>query len=329
MIKTKSFGLAYELKNEEKLPVPLFDVHINFWNVNGKNVSPFIDFGIKVINFRSIKKLTFSAPFPIKDEDIVDLSYLLGATESQLIFNDLEFNYGTIPKGYSFIYKQGEKIAFVPIKCGLDDNNYINEVTVNSNQSQNFNVSFNISQYRSFPQDTTAIYFRFRIKSNKLVETLMKKLKEKNYYLESAFVERQIIDIKFNDARNMNRSDFNNIKKDTFEFAKFKSVHLFLMVPSSYEVTVLDNFSECRQLEDGWNNYLQNKDNKKTKNKTYENLIVYHWKKKAKHKNDSFDKFTQLIKLEYKDTNLKLLLFYCIVVIILGAFGSGLAEKLF
>lgn len=45
MIKTKSFGLAYKFKkqkNGEKIVVPIFDIHINFWNIPNKDNSPLL-----------------------------------------------------------------------------------------------------------------------------------------------------------------------------------------------------------------------------------------------------------------------------------------------
>ena len=91
------------------------------------------------------------------------------------------------------------------------------------------------------------------------------------------------------------------------------------MVPSSHEVTIWDNFSECRNLEsEGWEDYLQDK-------VSTDKIAVYHWKKK-KEQNSPVDEFTQLIKIEHKATDWKIILMYCFVVIILGAIGSLVAS---
>lgn len=323
MSKTESFGLAYKVKplqKNETLIEPIFDVHINFWHVSTKE-SPFIDFGIKITDYKHVQKITFSAPFPVSVKEIFDLSYVLTSNETQLIFSDLTYKFETIPKKYSLISNDSETIVFLPIKCDLNGENFFTGVETNDSNEQNFNITIDMTQYKALP-NASSIYFRFRIKNEAILGKFLHKLQEKNYYLESAFVERQIIDIKFNDARNIDRSEFTRVESENCIYAKFKSIHLFLMVPSSYEVTIWDNFSECRQLEDGWDNYLLNNiDSKKIDNK---NILVYHWKKKAYRKN-YFDKFTQLIRIELKDTNLKLIIYYCFIVVLLGAIGSGLA----
>ncbi|MBQ2848433.1 MAG: hypothetical protein IJE74_09285 [Clostridia bacterium] len=323
MIKTKSFGLAYSLIDpncKDPNVNPIFDVHINFWNISKKE-SPFIDFGIKITNYKNVHKITFSAPLSVSVEEIFDLSYVLDKEETQLIFSDLTYKFESIPKKYSLIHNDSEKIVFLPIKNDLNAKTFITEVESNNTVEQNFNMTIDLTQYNSIPNDATSVYFRFRIKNDSVAEIFLQKLQEQNYYLESAFVERQIIDIKFNDARNIDRSEVSRVEKENCAYAKFRSIHLFLMVPSSYNVTVWDNFSECRQLEDGWDKYLLKND---SNNINIKNILVYHWKKKAYRKN-YFDKFTQLIKIELKDTNVKLIFYYCIIIVILGALGSGLA----
>lgn len=277
-----------------------------------------IDFGIKISDFKSVQKITFSAPFPLSVNDIIDLSHYLKHEESQLIFSDLKYKFEEETNKYSSINNGNEKIVFLPIKHNTGNKKYYDNVIPNQNDSDNFHITIDVKKYLHIPGDTTAIYFRFRIKSNQITQTMLRKLKDKNYYLESAFLERQTIDIKFNDARNIDSAESSRIEGFKFHFAKFRSVHLFLMVPSSYEVTIWDNFSDCRQLENGWGNYLQTSE-------PIDDIIVYHWQKKDTISNQ-LDKFTQLIKIEYKYTNLKLIILYCLVVIVLGAFGSGLAS---
>lgn len=323
MYKAKSFALAYKLKDNGTIK-PGFDAHINFWNIPQNDKFPFIDFGIKITDFKDVEKITFSAPFNSQDVDFVDLSHTFNLETSKLIFGYLNCTFEE--KNYASIKNGGEKNVFLPLKHKSDNkqDKYYRNVHLSTDPTDNFCFTVDISQYENIPKDATSIYFRFRIKSSQITQTLLKKLYEKNYYLESAFVERQIIDIKFNDARNIDSVEIERIKSINQCFANFRSVHLFLMVPSSFEVTIWDGFSECRQLENGWKDYL-------VMEQQPSDIIVYHWQKKDPGTN-GLDKFTQLIKMEHKDTNMKLILLYCVVVIVLGAFGSGLAtffENLF
>lgn len=322
MHKAKSFALAYKLK-DNSTKKPGFDAHINFWNIPKNDKFPFIDFGIKITDFEDVEKITFSAPFNSQDVNFVDLSHTFNLETSKLIFGYLNCIF--VEEEYASIKNGTEKNVFLPLKHKSNNADILyGNVKIDSNSAKNFYITIDISEYQNIPSDATSIYFRFRIKSSKIIQTLLKKLHEKNYYLESAFIERQIIDIKFNDARNIDRVETERIKRDNYTFANFKSVHLFLMVPSSFEVTIWDDFSECRQLENGWKDYL-------IMEQEPSDIIVYHWQKKDSTTND-LDKFTQLIKMEHKDTNKKLILLYCVVVIVLGALGSGLAtffENLF
>lgn len=317
---TKSFGLGYKLKNANGKP-PEFDVHINLWDIPSEDelsITPFIDFGIKIAKFNDIQDITFTIPFSINKSELSDLSYVLKGDEAQLIFNDITYKYEETPKKYKGITNGTEKMIFLPIKSALSGD-YMSCVEECDTVSGTYGIRIGLDKYNWIPSDTTAVYFRFRIESPKVQETLLDTLKEKNYYLESAFVERQVIDIKFNDARNIDRNIITWYETEGFTFANFESIHLFVMVPSSYEITIWDNFSECRKLENSvWNSYLENKISTK-------NVMAYHWKKKASNSNN-LDEFTQLIKIEHRATNWKIISIYCLIVILLGALGSGVCN---
>lgn len=311
---TKSFGLGYKLKENSK-EQPQFDVHINFWDTD--SAPPFIDFGIKIIDFRSVDTIAFTIPFLMNRNDLIDLSYVIKEDEIRLIFNDNSYSYVSQSKGYSsFIREENEKMTFLPIKKEMYGD-YMDCVKEHNGIPNTYSIEIKLSSYSMIPADTNMIYYRFRINSENVEKALLYTLKEKNYYLESAFIERKIIDIKFNNERNLDRNFIDWYAKENLSLTKIKSIHLFIMVPSTYEVTIWDNFSECRKLENNaWNDYLQNKVDTN-------DIMAYHWKKKSKVDHD-IDEFNQLVRIEHRATNCKILLMYCCIVILLGALGSGL-----
>lgn len=322
MDNMKSFALAYKLRGKvEEKDFPQCNLHINLWNLPKakNNNGPFIDFGIKLTNYKSVEKITFTIPFSIDSKDIDDLSHLLGVKETQLIFNDIAYKHEDSNTKYKRIIKTNEAISFLPIKPKISGDSFLEQIQFDRQKNYS-SITINLKKYYNMIADkTTAVYFRFRIDSPLVEQMLIETLKEKNYYLESAFTERQIIDIKINDSRNIAFNEISRYTNDKFILATFNSIHLFLMTPASYEVTIWDSFSECRKLETNeWDTYTQNKVNTK-------NASVFHWVKR-KNSTNNVDKFTQLIKIEYRSTNWKLLCIYCLIVLVLGALGNFLFE---
>ena len=76
---------------------------------------------------------------------------------------------------------------------------------------------------------------------------------------------------------------------------------------------------ECRKLEDhDWDNYLEN-------NYDVTNILAYHWKEKGKDER-AISSFSKLIRISTASTNMKVIVTYVLVVVLLGAFGSGVME---
>lgn len=180
-------------------------------------------------------------------------------------------------------------------------------------------MTINFNDCKDLPNDIKTIYLRFRI-NNIDSQKILSTLSSKNNYLESAFVERQMLDFKLNNARTIDKYKLSEFTGDKYVLAQFSAIHLFVMVPSDYEIKTWGAFSECRQLEKGeWNNYLHNCVSENTND-----ILAYHWKQK--NENKPVDEFAQLIKMEHKSTNIKLIIIYCLIVIGLGAMGSGVVE---
>lgn len=321
MSNKKSFGFFYKEKAKAENKQAAFNAHVNVWNVSNSG-SPFIDFGFQIKNYKDLDSVAFNAPFHIDAENIDDLSHVLKENEIQLIFNNSKFSYkqieGSIYAGY--LDDKDDTVLLLPIKNDEGDFlEYISYEYINSNQ---FELIINLSKCKNIPNTINTIYIRFRIlniESQKLLTTLS----AKNNYLESAFIERQILDFKLNNVRTIDRFELNRFLGEGYSLAKFASIHLFVMVPSDYEITTWGCFSECRQLEKGeWNNYLNN-----CIVKNMSDISAYHWKQKMNN-DDTVDEFAQLIKMEHKATNIKLICWYCLIVIILGIIGNVIYEMI-
>ena len=319
MSNKKSFGFFYKEKEKVENERAEFNAHVNVWNVSNDG-SPFIDFGLQIKNYKSLDSVAFNAPFHIDAENIDDLSHVLKENEIQLIFNNSKFSYkqieGSIYAGY--LDDKDDTVLLLPIKN--DEGNFLEYICCEDINSSQFQLIINLSKCKNIPNIIDTIYVRFRIlnvESQKLLTTLS----AKNNYLESAFTERQILDFKLNNVRTIDRFELNRFFGEGYTLAKFSSIHLFVMVPSDYEITTWGCFSECRQLEKGeWNNYLNN-----CLVRNMSDISAYHWKQK-KSGDDTVDEFAQLIKMEHKATNIKLICLYCLIVIFLGIIGNVIYE---
>ena len=164
------------------------------------------------------------------------------------------------------------------------------------------------------------LYFRFRVNSNSIKKSLFCPVEKKNWFLESGFIETEIIDIKINQERNLPHNICKDYRLKKYRFAAFKKIHLLIMSDSSDEVdTFGTGIYECRKLEDhDWDNYLEN-------NYDVTNILAYHWKEKGKDER-AISNFSKLIRISTASTNMKVIVTYVLVVVLLGAFGSGVME---
>lgn len=328
MSNKRSFAFAYKKTIfDSSSDEAIFVSHINVWNIPIKEKyneerKPFIDFGLLVKNYRSLELISFIAPFKVMEIDIEDIASLLKENEIQLIFNDSKYTYGQLNEIYRhYVDSKGEKIIILPIED--EKNIFMHYCQYSSPEKSDYTtITIDLSKLNDIPDEIKSIYIRFRIKSIDN-QSLLTTLSRKNNYLESAFTERQILDFKLNNVRTIRKSVLSELYKSKKELVKFDAIHLFLMVPADYEVSIWGDFSECRQLEtDEWSNYLNSNISSKAKD-----IFAYHWKQKIKKDStEKVDEFAQLIRIEHKSTNVKLILIYCLIVIILGSLGSGLLE---
>lgn len=315
----KSIGIWYEVNNEE---LPQLEIHINLWNLRKgkKNTFPFMDFGIGIPDFRKIEELDILLPFDINKSEIIDLyKYVKDPDTARLIFNEVECEVSSkdrysVIKSDSFdnskllISIKSESELYSVVKCSR-----CQEGTILSVDFGELKKDDKFGEYKD-------LYFRFRINSDNIKKSLFCPVQKKNWFLESGFVETEIIDVKINQERNLSHNVCKDYRLKKYRFAIFKKIHLLVMSDSS---DVIDAFEtgiyECRKLEErAWDNYLEN-------NYDVTNILAYHWKRKSKDEKGICN-FSKLIRVSSASTNMKVIITYMLIVILLGTLGSGLLE---
>lgn len=315
----RSIGIWNELYSED---IPQLDFHINLWNLKGnkKHTCPFVDFGINISDFRKIKSLDILLPFSINNNEIVDLYEIVKIPEiARLIFNEIECEISSKDR-YTVIESENfdKRKLLINIK-NLDElESFVSHKAYKEMSiiSMNFEELTNDDKLLEYDD----VYIRFRIISEEVKKWLFCPVRKKNWFLESGFVETQIADIKINQERNLPHDVCKKYRMKKYKFAVFKKIHLLVMSESSDEV---DSFGteicECRKLEEhDWDLYLENKYN-------VTDILVYHWKEKSRIE-QGIANFSKLIRISTASTNYKVIFTYVLVVIILGACGSGLLE---
>lgn len=315
----KSIGVWYELYGEE---LPQLEFHINLWNLKGdnKSTSPFVDFGISISDFRKIKSLDILLPFKINDNEIVDLYEFVKTPDlARLIFNEIECEISSKDR-YTIIESDNfdkPKLLINVKNEGKLESFICHEI---HNGMSSFSMDFEeLSRDEKF-SDYEDLYIRFRVNSESIKQSIFCPVHKKNWFLESGFVETQIVDIKINQERNLPHHICKSYRLNKYKFAIFKKVHLLVMSDSSDEVDSFGNgMYQCRKLEEhDWDYYLGN-------NYDVTNILAYHWKEKSTD-GKGISSFSKLIRISTASTNWKVIITYMLVVIALGACGSGILE---
>lgn len=336
----ESFGLWYEIYEDMKQESSKqedsdisFAMHVNFWSLEDikttQNIkSPYLDIGIKISNYKLIKKLVFFCPFKLNIEDVQDLSEKVSKkSNANIIFNDdceieTKDNYTVIKMS------TGEKMLIFPLYTIVKDV-CIFENVQNTKDTKNLKVEgtkivFDFEKFYNYVKEVEklsgleTIYIRFRIESAILKDHIYFDSEPLNKSFESAFSGTRIVDFKINEKRNIQDS----VKIETIGkkrmWAFFDSIHFLAMMPSSYNLTSLcEERMTCRELEPKlWDDYLGTSIDF---NKGH--VLAYHWRKKKKD-NKLIDDFSCLVKVDYSKTKIHTIITYALSVVALGMLGS-------
>lgn len=282
------------------------ELHINLWDID----DICIDFGIQFNDFRKYPKLTMFIPFEIDvDEEYISLSQNMQEVDTaRLVFNE-NCDVGSVKIHYEIKCKNKQKFIICPESYTPKTDIY----EENGNRYTILNYDFTELIQDATIAEYTSMYLRFRIQTSKLKDMLFCNVERKNAFLESAFTATHIMDLKVNMERNIPAKishDFNQ----KLQPVCFNKVHFLVMEPASYEVEAYNNLKDCRKLEEGlWDNYL----NRKNK-PSLPDMLAYHWKA------DNVSSYSQLVKITYSHTDMKIIGCYILVALLLGAVGNEL-----
>lgn len=323
----KSFGMWYKSATADNERKSKFELHINLWNIKERftqEEKPFIDFGLYIENFREVDSIVFLIPFKVSQMEIRDLASKIWDTDvARLIFNDSGCVTQSVPNADLHCLKvNGSDNGRLLFNIWDKDKNtwYSGVQLQDGDDYSELHIDLTSLKNSEFYTDYNNLYVRFRIVADVLKKLLFCDLGKRNYYLESGFTATQVIDLKINKERNINKATCQELAGKKYKFMEFGKVHLLIMDSASNVMTDLGNdMLDCRTLEeDEWDNYLEEK-------YVTRDVLAYHWKKSD---SKPFAEYNKLIKIESSKTNKTLIGIYVLVVIALGAAGSGSFEFL-
>lgn len=299
----------------------LMDLHVNLWDLTDE--SPYIDFGIKIINFRDLAQICVQTPFYITQSDIEDLSIKLKKESiAYLVFND---DCKVISDRHcSKIQLSPESSDNHLLLYDLTENNYV--INNNRDGSETYlYFSFKGIIGNSKYKECNNLYIRFRINSEKIKDELFCRIKDKNIYFESKITKHDILDFKINKIRNISEESIDEFHTKHFELANFNKIHLLVMESSEKEISLYSSpFHECRRLENGWIEYIR--EGKQTKTQKCDDIIAYHWKKAPEGDKETIKEYSNMIKISGSVSSWRIIAMYVLIVLILGISGSLIAN---
>ncbi len=322
----KSFGLWYKEKEGVNQEKPEFSLHVNFWSESIKTKKnkkrlldldkrlPYLDIGIKILNYSLIENVTFQCPFKIEKSQLIDLSDKLSKKRNaNLIFNtdgeiETKDNYSLVKLDKN---NSSQDLLIFPLEQSLD-NIYKIEVV-----NERTNIIFTFSDFIKYIaskhelKQIKAIYIRFRIKTDTLMNAIYFDSEPLNKSFDSAFSGTRIIDFKINEKRNLDETCVTKMVMDGQNWSEFSKIHLLIMEPSAYDVESFSNDKmTCRELEgELWDDYLGEKIDL-----TKGHILAYHWKSEGN--------FSCLVKVRYSRAKISTILAYILIAISLGILGS-------
>ena len=317
------------------------EFQINLWNSDVKSLtSPkkrrfrAIDFGI--ICPLCTKKLVLLLPFKVDESDFHDLARCLSLDADLLctVFNeDLK---STSEPSKSYYKIDGKNINLLMYELSKENlEEFIYDEQANITQiTITINSNFNTASFKNY-----RLFVRFRIML-KSFDSFAKKKKVSNDWLQSAFSSTYMFDIRLNDVRELSKKKKELVEFNGFKLPNLSKVHFFYMADSEESVENGSSIKLDKRLleNDRWHSYLGDKIEFVSEN------IAHHWKCKKEIKLGtpkvdttnpynpkvnflpdyrSITNFTLFFKTEFSDCQIKRLILYVLIVMLLGFIASA------
>jgi hypothetical protein len=307
------------------------ELHFNYWLLNSNKIN-YLDVGVKFDPNHKFESINFYLPF---DNEAIEYDDKLGCVVCRnkdlipAIFNSKVKNTSDGPGNgsYQIDFENGDKLQFfTQIEKQTDDSPGGVIITPqNSSDHKGTELSFPASLFETEVKSGSC-YFRFRVilKEREKQQSISRLTYSKGAMLTGHLETTELVDFRVNELRNIpGKIKLNNRSPIT-------SVHFFLIreADSEYKISHQD-FSRCRILEsDLWDNYLASNNNKKQQ--ISEQMLIYHWKDKAKKDEEdnsvNIDHFSAFAKFTKWQVTKRTLLAIFLSIIALGGIGSYLSN---
>lgn len=318
-----------------------FEFQINLWNSDVKSLTSNHKYRFRAIDFGiicplSTKKIVLLLPFKTEKSDFHDLVKCLSLDADLLctVFNeDLK---STSEPSKSYYKIDGKKIKLLMYELSkenieefvYDEQTNVTQITIKVNSD--FNTS-TFENYRLF------VRFRIMLKS---FDSFAKKKKVSNDWLQSAFSSTYMFDIRLNDVRELSKKKKELVEFNGFKLPSFSKVHFFYMADSEESVENGSSIKLDKRLleNERWHSYLGDNIEFVSEN------IAHHWKCKTEIKLGipkvdttnpenpkvnlspsyrSITNFTLFFNTEFSDCQIKRLILYVLIVMLLGFIASA------
>lgn len=303
------------------------DFQVNYWKLPKKFYGywRFLDFGVLVHDAKDIESVLFYVPFKLKKEDLKDLGNVLVKDNLlSILFNDsykIEDNPEIPGYHYASTTRDADKSGFWVYS--LSPSNFeVHQLSVGTLIEVDIKTKPNVVMGIQNADDGKKeqnynLYFRLRIKDipdNALgyIESVS------NDFFQDAFSKAEIVNLDINTISEMDEDDYKNIVSK-YSFVNFNKIHFFF-VASSKEETIYGStdYSDSRLLDSRkWGVYIDSNNPQQRK------CIAYHWKKSEPIKNCNI-----LLRTIYSSVNVKTILKYIFVVLLLGILASYIASSI-
>ncbi|WP_067709267.1 hypothetical protein [Erwinia sp. ErVv1] len=322
-------------KEEVKEPHEIYlddELHVNLWEIGNDNSSPFMDIGVMIHDHKVVDEVVIDLPWEVDRKDIVDLGVKLNSEKSvAAIFNEV-VHYDSLAEGnftnISFRRNEKDKKPFCLFR--LNPKSFEVEPITLGDDTVCSRVLIKLPKYNAnapIKAQRKSAYIRFRIKK---IPTAVytDRFKQIDKALISSIIDTRIIDFRINVLRGVPEELMHSNDNLTFP-SKLKIIHCFLTTIRDEEcVSVSKYYNGYRSLvdEDIWNEYIKFDNSTIIKNeKTINNHLGYQWTAKAD-KEEFIKDLIVLGRFSKKTSNIWSIFRFVVVVILLGAMGSGIWE---
>ncbi|MBQ4778589.1 hypothetical protein [Pectobacterium versatile] len=329
-----------ESQDAQNIKTPLHEeilddeLHVNLWEIGASNPSPFMDIGVMIRDHENIDEVAVDLPWVADKKDISDLgSKLNGEKSVATIFNEVVHYDGFAEGNFANISFRRNSVDEKPFSLfRLNSQSFKVEEIHLSNETSSSRLIIKLPKYSediSIEDRRKSAYIRFRIR--KVPHTVYTvNFVQTDKALISSNIETRIIDFRINVLRGIPEELMHG--NDSLKFPqKLKRIHCFLTTIRNEEcVSVSKYYNGYRSLvdEDIWNEYikLDNSPSSKELN-SVKDYLGYQWTVKGE-ENENIKDLIVLGRFSKKTSNIRSILRFIGVVILLGAMGSGIWETL-